>query len=149
MTDVRFYHLQRKTPAQALPEILGRALGRNLRVLVRAPDDDQVNAIDAALWSQEPASFLPHGTAKDGRPEDQPIWITTGDDNPNGATMLVLVNGAPQPAGLAGYEMVCEVFDGNDDAAVETARARWKGYKDQGHAPTYFQQDFEGKWQKK
>ncbi len=148
MTDVRFYHLQRKTPAQALPEILGRALERGLRVLIRAGDDEQVAAIDAALWTQDAASFLPHGTAKDGRPADQPIWITTGDDNANGATMLVLVNGAAQPV-LDAFAMVCEVFDGNDETAVETARARWKVYKDDGHAPTYFQQDLDGKWQKK
>lgn len=149
MTDVRFYHLQRKTPAQALREILGRALERGLRIVVRTPDDAQRDAVDTALWSQDPVSFLPHGTMKDGRGEDQPIWVTTGEDNPNTATMLVLVNGAEQPDALAGYAMVCEVFDGNDDAAVDTARARWKVYKEQGHTPTYFQQDMEGKWQKK
>ena len=36
---------------------------------------------------------MPHGTAKDGFAKDQPIWLTTLEDNPNSARILVLTDG--------------------------------------------------------
>ncbi len=148
MTDVRFYHLQQKKPAQALPEILSKALERKLRVIVKAASEEQLEAINAGLWAHDAAGFLPHGSAREGHAAEQPIWLTLGNDNPNGATMLVLVDGADAPP-LDAFTMACEVFDGNDDAVVEAARARWKSYKDKNYVLSYFQQDFDGKWQKK
>ena len=148
MTEVRFYHLQRKSPAEALPEILAKALGRGLRVVIRARDAEQLSDIDTGLWAQDPSGFLPHGSGDDAHAAEQPIWLTVGEDNPNGATMLVLVDTAAAPP-LDGYTLCCEVFDGRDDDIVSSARERWKAYKAQDRALSYFQQDFDGRWEKK
>ena len=45
-------------------------------------------------------------------------------------------------------ETVVDVFDGNDEEAVLSARKRWKAYKDQGHTVTYWKQTESGAWVK-
>jgi DNA polymerase-3 subunit chi len=107
---------------------------------------ERVSALDDALWTYNERSFLPHGTARDGSPEDQPVWLTTEAENPNGATVLVLTDGATGDVG--GWSMVLEMFDGNSDDAVAAARERWKAHKAAGHELTYWKQSDEGKWEK-
>lgn len=148
MTDIRFYHMQQKRLEQALPEILSKALERQLRVVVKAGSRERVEVLDTALWTFNPASFLPHGYVRDGFEADQPVWLTTEEENPNAATMLVLADGASSDK-VGDYALCCEIFDGNDEDAVAAARARWASYKAAGHDLSYFQQDDAGKWQKK
>ena len=148
MTEIGFYHLTRTPLADALPKLLERVLAAGKRALVRAGSPERVEFLNAALWTYDAASFLPHGTAREGDAPDQPIWLTAGNDNPNGAQVLILTDGA-EPGDLAGWERCLEMFDGNDPAAVEAARGRWKAYKDAGHALTYWQQSERGGWEKK
>ena len=148
MTDIRFYHLQQKKLEQALPEILAKALERGHRVVVKADSAERLEALNGILWAYDPESFLPHGMARDGHEAEQPVWLSTEDDNPNQATVLVLVDGATSAA-VEKFDLCCEIFDGNDPAVVLAARERWKDYKDKGFSLTYFQQDDAGKWQKK
>ena len=77
----------------------------------------------------------------------QPVLIATRDESPNAATMLVLVDGASS-ARLAAFKRVCDMFDGNDEAAVEAARARWRQASEGGHELAYWQQTEAG-WQKR
>ncbi len=148
MTDIRFYHMQQKTLEQALPEILSKALERQYRIVVKASSQERVEFLNACLWTYDAASFLPHGSNKDGFEAEHPIWLTTVDENPNQANMLVLVD-STESDHINTVDLCCEFFDGNDEDAVAAARQRWKNYKEQGHALTYFQQDDAGKWQKK
>lgn len=148
MTDIRFYHMTRKTLEQALPELLVKALERYPRIVVKAADTDQLAALDNLLWTYDPASFMPHSAVADDTAADQPVFLTTEENNPNEATMMVLTGGATSDV-VDTYALCCELFDGNDDASVLEARGRWATYKDAGHALTYFQQDDNGRWIKK
>lgn len=148
MTEVRFYHMIQKRLEQALPEIVAKALERKHRILIKAGSKERVEALDTALWTQDPASFLPHGYVKDGFEKEQPVWLTTEDENPNGANVLILTDGAKSDI-TDKFSLCCEMFDGNDDAAVTAARERWKFYKDKGYTAAYFQQDDNGRWQQK
>jgi DNA polymerase-3 subunit chi len=98
------------------------------------------------LWTYDDASFLPHGSARDGNPEEQPIWLTDRDDNPNQAEMLVLVDGVGAND-LDAFARVADLFDGTDPQAVEAARRRWRQAA-AAHTLTYWQQTETG-WQKK
>jgi DNA polymerase III subunit chi len=147
MAEVGFYHLTATPLERALPRLLEQALAQGHRVVVMAGSDERVLALDALLWSYSDASFLPHGTARDGNAPRQPVFLTAGDDNPNAATMLVLVDGAAC-AHLADFKRVCDMFDGNDPAAVAAARERWRAAKEAGHALTYLQQTGTG-WEKR
>lgn len=148
MTDIGFYHLTRTPLANALPKLLERVLAAGKRALVRAGSTERVEFLNGALWTYDPASFLPHGTVREGDAPDQPIWLSAGEGNPNGAQVLILTDGV-EAGDLSGWERCLEMFDGNDAAAVEAARARWKAYKEAGHALTYWQQTERGGWEKK
>ena len=119
--------------------MLEKALAAGRRAVVVAGSAERVEALNAALWTWDDRGFLPHGSAKDGSPADQPVWLTTREENPNGATLLVLVDGATA-ADLAAWPSVCEFFDGGDEAALAAARERWKAAKQAGHALKYFRQ---------
>jgi DNA polymerase-3 subunit chi len=112
-----------------------------------ASSGERVEHLNQLLWTYDEASFLPHGSARDGNADRQPVFLTASDENPNRATMLVLVDGA-QGSALEGYARVCDMFDGNDESAVEAARQRWRDAKAAGHALTYWEQTGAG-WVKR
>jgi DNA polymerase III subunit chi len=147
MTEVGFYHLRTMPLERALPRLLERALADGHRVLVVAGSDERVKDLDALLWTYSEASFLPHGTARDGHAARQPVFLAASDDNPNDATMLVLVDGAASRR-LQSFKRVCDLFDGNDPASVERARARWREAAAEGHELVYWQQTDAG-WEKR
>ena len=87
------------------------------------------------------------GSSRDGFAEDQPVWLTTAEENPNGAAMLVLADGTTT-GDVAAWGSAIEIFDGGDEAAVSAARERWKAYKAAGHTLTYWKQSDDGRWEK-
>ena len=90
---------------------------------------------------------MPHGSGHDGNAAMQPIWLTHRDENPNGASLLVLVDGV-EAEDIGSYARCADLFDGNDAGAVETARARWRRAREAGHTLTYWQQTASG-WERK
>ncbi len=148
LSEVMFYQLERQPLEAVLPVLLEKTLARGWRAVVQAGDAARLEALDAALWTYSEDSFLPHGTAKDGFTSAQPVFLTTGGDNPNGAEVRFLVEGA-QPDDLAAYIRVIYLFSGRDEAALAQAREIWKRVKTAGHPVTYWQQDERGRWEKK
>ncbi len=148
MTEVRFYHLTRATLETALPMMLEKTLERGQRAVVRAGSEERVEALTSWLWTYRDRSFLPHGSAKDGHGELQPVWLTEREEKPNGAQVLFLTDGAVSER-LDDYELCAVLFDGNDAAALAAAREQWRGLKEAGHDLTYWQQDAQGRWEKK
>ena len=103
--------------------MLERAFDAGRRVVVRAPSDEMVAALNDRLWTYDDASFLPHGAAGDGEPASHPIFLTAQAQNPNDAKILVLFFDQPS-AGDDAFEEVIFLFDGRDLGAVSEARAR-------------------------
>ena len=147
MPEIGFYHLRTTPLERALPKLLERALADGHRVLVLAGSAERVQQLDALLWTYSEASFLPHGSARDANAARQPIFLTDREENPNNCTMLVLVDGA-EASTIAGFDRCCDLFDGNDEAAVEAARRRWAAAKTAGHGLTYWEQTAAG-WEKR
>jgi len=145
MTEVRFYHLTRTSLEAALPVMLEKTLERGQRAVVIAGSDERVESLNAQLWTYRERSFLPHGSAKDGFAEDQPVWLTARDENPNGAEVLFLTDGATARS-LAEYKLCAMLFDGGNDTAVLMARDQWRLLKEAGHEITYWKQDESGRW---
>ena len=146
MTDILFYHLERQPLERVLPQLLERTLERGWRAVIETDSDERVEAISAMLWSYTEEGFLPHGTARDGFGEDQPVWITASNDNPNRASVRFFIGGI-EPSAYDGLERAILVFDGADPEAVERARRVWKEAKGHGHEVSYWQQDESGRWQ--
>ena len=122
MTEVLFYHLQRQPLERVLPTLLEKSLERGWRVVVQAASEERVEALDAHLWTFRDDSFLPHGTWREPQAREQPILLTVNDDNPNGADVRFLIDGAPVPADAAAYQRIVLLFDGDDPDAVAAAR---------------------------
>ena len=147
MTEIRFYHLERRRVDQALPTLLEHALEEGRRVLVRASSEEMVAALNERLWTYDDASFLPHGAAGDGDPMEQPIFLTSELENPNAATMLVQLSGAEASEADVAFDLVVLMFDGRDEAALSQARGEWRRLKDQGRTISYWRESDEGGWE--
>jgi DNA polymerase III subunit chi len=148
MTEILFYHLTESTLENALPGLVERSLDRKWKVVIQTGSEERRDSLDNHLWTWSDSSFLAHGTDLEANPEEQPVILTTSDSNPNAATVRFLVDGAV-PSEPENYERLIVMFDGHDQQQLEQARAQWKLLKDQGHALTYWQQNDEGRWEKK
>jgi DNA polymerase-3 subunit chi len=146
LTDIGFYQLLATPLEAALPKLLEKALARGMRASIATGSAERAQALDAALWTYAPESFLPHGRAPASATE-QPIWLAADIENPNGAALLVTLDGQI-PARFEDWERVCDMFDGTDETALEAARTRWKTLKAAGHALSYWRQTPAGGWEK-
>jgi len=147
VTEVSFYHLLHTPLDRALPKLIQKVLESGARAVIRTGSAERAEALSSVLWTFDQNSFLPHGTARDGNADRQPVWITPDDENPNGADILVLTDGATAGE-ITAWRRCLEMFDGRDDAAVAEARRRWSDYKAEDHELTYWQQTERGGWEK-
>lgn len=145
--EVWFYHLERSRLEQVLPDLLEKTVARGWRALVRTPAADRIEHLDDWLWAYRDDSFLPHGLAGEPLADRQPVLLTAGADNANGAQALFLIDGA-EAGDLAGVERCILIFDGADEAAVGRARGEWTRFKAAGHTVAYWKQGEQKGWVK-
>ena len=93
-TEVNFYHLTKSSLEDALPRLLLKTLQAGERAVVLLGSPERVDALNTHLWTYDPNGFLPHGSARDGEAERQPVWLTHLDENPNGAGFLFVADRA-------------------------------------------------------
>jgi DNA polymerase III subunit chi len=151
MSEVLFYHLERRSLDEALPPLVEKTLERGWKALIRADTAERADAIDTRLWSFAEDSFLPHAQSGDGEAARQPVLISVEGGDPNQADVLFLIGGAvPAWAGeeAKAYIRIVLMFDGRDPAALEIARAAWKDARAAGHNVTYWKENPGGKWEK-
>jgi DNA polymerase-3 subunit chi len=146
---VMFFQLLRSAPADTLAVNLPRALKEGWRVMIRGTDPAALDRLDGQLWlAGGEDSFLPHGREGGPMDADQPVLLGQGQPV-NGAKVLALVDGAgAEDAEIAAMERVWVLFDGNDEARLQAARAQWKAMTGAGHAAQYWSED-SGRWEKK
>ena len=142
-----FYHLERQPLQAVLPVLVEKTLGRGWRALLRFSTAERLETVDSALWTYRDESFLPHGTARDGHADRQPVFLTTEDGNPNGAAVLFLLEAAEEREPER-YARVIRLFDGADEEAKALARTEWKRAKAAGFEVSYWRQDASGAWKK-
>ncbi len=149
MTEILFYHLQSQPLEEVLPGLLERSLERSWKVNVKSGSAQYLDELDTSLWTYHEDSFLPHGIA-DGSEHDakQPILLLLEDNEAVSADVLFLVHGAKMPEHLP-YQRVVLIFDGQQELALQEARAQWKTLRDSEHELTYWSQNEAGRWEKK
>ncbi len=147
-TRVGFYHLTRSPLEQALPRLLDRArggrphgagdgrLGRARRASGLRCSGPPIRQV-AAPWHRQ-------GRRRGARSRS---ISPTGDENPNGADMLVLLDGV-DPAAPRKLRPLRPGFDGND-GEVGGQRPRTLGREGQGPELAYHQQTEDGGWEEK
>ena len=147
MPEVLFYHLTESTLEEALPGLLERSLARGWRAIVQTGTEERRNALDAHLWTFRDDAFLPHGSWRDGQAERQPIWLTNGAENPNGAVVRFLVDGASL-LDPADYRRVVYLIDGRDAENLGKAREAAARARQAGHEVTYWRESVDGRWER-
>ncbi len=147
MPEVLFYHLENQPLERVIPVLLEKTLERGWRAVLQTGSFERAAALDALLWTYRDDSFLPHAVVGDATDPEQPVLITTGPENGNGANVRFFVDGAV-PQSAAGYERIVYLFSGHDPDAVTEARAAWRALGP-GNTLTYWQQDENGRWAKR
>ncbi|MGE0754570.1 MAG: DNA polymerase III subunit chi [Alphaproteobacteria bacterium] len=148
MTEISFYHLTTTPLERALPGLLTKMLESGHRALVVCGSNEHMEQLNQLLWTHDPASFIPHGSTGDDNTGEQPILLSLEASPVNAAKIVLLTHGQPLD-NPEQFERVLDLFNGNDEKAVENARARWTLYKDNGYTLTYHRQTKDGRWDKK
>lgn len=150
MIRVDFYHLQRSPLEQVLPKLCEKAYSTGKRIKIQLGTEERVSFVNSLLWTYNEESFLPHGSKKDGFSEEQPIFISADENNPNGAVLLVLADGArPSLEILQQYERVLNIFDGTNETSLNAARNYWKQIRELNGDLHYWQQNERGVFEQK
>jgi len=113
---------------------------------VRASSAERVASLDTLLWTYRDDSFLPHGCAGEPSAGHHPVYLTTGDEIPNDADVLFVVDQS-DTADFTSVTRTIVMFDDADQDAVTFAREQWKRAAAEVTA-TYWKQDGSGRWEK-
>jgi DNA polymerase-3 subunit chi len=147
--DVLVYHLETQPLERVIPVLLEKTLERGWRAIVEVGSGERAELLDRALWVFRDDGFLPHGLSGGEFDADQPVLLTTGPQNGNGAEVRFFADRAV-PQSAEGYQRVVYLFSGRDPDAVVEAREAWKALRTVAeNALTYWQQDESGRWIKR
>lgn len=135
MVAVVFHKLKNKSIERELFEHLTALLVNGERALVRLASEDEMDALDSALWAVEANSFLPHATARGHHSSEQPVLLTVNEEVTNNAKTLFLLPGA-EVNNLENFNNVIVLFDEERPSHVAAARVLWQSLKKQGMSLT-------------
>ena len=108
-----------------------KAVQQKKCLLIYAPPDDAAK-IDRLLWTWPAIGFVPHCMAQDPLAAETPVLILR--DAADAPDCELLLNLAPEcPPSFERYARLLEIV-GRDDAERDAGRARFRRYRDGGHA---------------
>ena len=148
MTEILFYHMERQTLEQVLPQLISKCVERQWPTLVVAISQERIDSLDSLLWTYSDQTFLPHGKVGDGNDSDQPVLLSTSDTRANASEVCFLVDGADTDK-TSEFNRIVHLLDGRREESVQAAREAWKKLDREEHKVTYWQQDDAGRWVKK
>ena len=97
------------------------------RVLIWCQDEAQAARLDLALWTEEPASFMPHGLAGAEDAATEPVLLSTRLANINRAQVLLLAFNPPADwLPPTGFARVVELIPASPGPALEASRSRYR-----------------------
>jgi DNA polymerase-3 subunit chi len=130
MTRIDFY-TDAGDKLEVACRIVHKAYRSGHKVVVCAPNAEELRRLDRLLWTTPAVSFVPHCEAGDPLASQTPVLLASGADAV--AQDDVLINlGEERPAEFARYQRLVEIvsLDASDRAK---ARARYKFYRDRGY----------------
>jgi len=111
--EISFYQVAEGNLVSAIVRILEKVYLSGQRCVFFSPLEERVKAIDRTLWTFSTNAFIPHGDKSLGFCDKQPIYFTCEFENPNGATVLVLVDTLDYES-YPGFERTIVFFEGKE-----------------------------------
>ncbi|MDX1948995.1 MAG: DNA polymerase III subunit chi [Rickettsiales bacterium] len=144
---ISFYQLSSSPIEQALPVLLEKILSTGNRAVLLCKNKDLLKELDKSLWAVGGTRFLPHGTEDEDFKAEQPIYLTSANDNPNGAKFLVNI-GILDDDFYQNFERTLVIFNQADKQETDNARKLWKALKsNENLILKFFKQNEKGSWE--
>ena len=139
MSQVKFVKLERPEKAKHLCRLSEQFFAEGKRVLITVQDENQGMTLDRFMWVWDRGSFIPHAY-DNGSVDclDEPIVITTGEDNPNAASVLIMGK-ACSLAFARQFETIIDFAETYDKSLAELARMRFTAYRTGGLNPQMYE----------
>lgn len=130
MTRIDFYS-NAEPKLQIACQLSAKAVQQSLRVLILAPEESVLRAIDKLLWTFPATGFLPHCMVHDRLAPETPILIARDCEVlPHDQLLLNLAPDSPVP--FTRFQRLIELV-ASDDADKHAGRARFRFYRDRGY----------------
>ncbi len=130
MTSISFYtHAPDKLSIAR--QLVAKAWGQKLNVLIYAPDESVAAGIDRLLWTQPALSFIPHCRDSSSLAASTPIIIGEHADALASADVLINLSDEPPPV-FSRFERLMEIVT-QDENDILNGRQRYRFYKDRGY----------------
>ncbi len=138
-----FYHITQPLE-KTLPRLVEKIYETKKKIVIFFDDEERCKAFNQVLWTFSTMAFLPHGCAFDSMDivENCPIWLSVGFDDPIGADYAIMTYEEKVPLR---YNHIVEFFHQD----IDSARMRYKYYKDEGYEMSYWAQNSKGVWERK
>jgi len=145
MTSVNFYELTTSPVHRVISQLVLKAYEQEVRGVVFTATEEEQEELNKTIWIFKQDAFIPHGTGKDGKPENQFFYLSTMEENPNNATIAFIADGriATLP-----YEKIADVFDGTQPESSQQVDIRKRKYESMGFQVSHYRETPKGGWQK-
>ncbi|MDR1375427.1 MAG: DNA polymerase III subunit chi [Holosporaceae bacterium] len=140
--EVGFYQVMVGNLVITLPRLLEKIYISGRRCLFCSPSEERLKVVDKALWTFSTNAFIPHGDGNFGFCDQQPIYLTSGKENPNNATVQVLTDTFDYKNYGENFEKILFVFD--DPMQVECAKTLYTDLKKNLENVNYWEQSANG-----
>jgi DNA polymerase-3 subunit chi len=134
MTQVDFYILEDNRPgAHALLtcRLSEKAYKQGHQVFINTNSGDQLKQLDDMLWTFSAGSFLPHGRYEENADSTHPVLLGHAVE-PEGPSDVLVNLSNEVPVFFSRFNRVAELV-GGDEAQRQSARERYRFYKDRGY----------------
>jgi DNA polymerase-3 subunit chi len=135
MLKVEFIKLRKPEKAKHLCQLAEDYFNSGKRVLITVLDDNQGVTLDRFMWSWQKGAFIPHAF-DNGAVDclDEPVVITSGERNPNGARILIM--GKPCSVEfIRQFEHAFDFAEIYSEELASAARRRFVRYREAGFEP--------------
>ncbi len=108
-----------------------KAMQNGVRVVLSAPDEASIDALDTLLWQYPATAFIPHCRSDSAEAETMPVVLNTNSATLPHHELLISLHNECMPF-FSRFERVIEIV-GTDAEESRLGRERYKFYRDRGY----------------
>ena len=130
MTHISFYtHADNKL--NVARQLIAKAWGQKLNVLVYAPDNAIAREMDRLLWIQPALSFIPHCLDDSPLAAVTPVLIGSRMDTLARADIIINLDQEP-PSVFSRFDRLLEIVT-QEESDLTASRQRYRFYRERGY----------------